>query len=144
MDLIKAVPGNVLAELFEIAAFADLALGVQPERSSIQKKRRELFALGEQVRIHAKLALDSANAAMRPKSKRRRGFEVDALNRVISTLSRQTGPFVPRPFRRWRQTDDCIRLLRIDLLRERQSQSELASALLLITNPQFDFSSTIL
>src|SRR5260370_2901807 len=99
MDLIKAVPGNVLAELFEIAAFADLALGVQPERSSIQKKRRELFALGEQVRIHAKLALDPGDSAMRPKSKRRSGLEVDALNRVISTLSRHTLPFVPRPLR---------------------------------------------
>src|SRR5690349_15551272 len=99
MDLIKAVSGNILAELFEIAAFANLALGMQPKAPSIQKKRRQLFALREEIRIHAKLALDPANVTVRPKSKRRRGFDVNALNRVVSTPSRQTWPFVPRPFR---------------------------------------------
>ena len=46
MDLVEAVAGDVIAELLELAALADLALGVEAERAAVQKQRREIASFG--------------------------------------------------------------------------------------------------
>ena len=68
MDFVETVARDVLAELFELAAFADLSLGMEAERATMQKKGREAFSFSKQIRIDAKLALQSDSFSDRPKT----------------------------------------------------------------------------
>ena len=45
MDLVEAVAGDVFAQFFEVAAFADLALGMQAEGAPMQKQGGQVLAL---------------------------------------------------------------------------------------------------
>ena len=68
MDFVETVARDVLAELFELAAFADLSLGVEAERATMQEKGREAFSFSKKIRIDAKLALESDFFPDRPKT----------------------------------------------------------------------------
>ena len=51
VNLVVSVPGHILTEPFKFAPLADLALRVNAERASIEKQRREILTLGQQVGI---------------------------------------------------------------------------------------------
>ena len=47
MDLVEAVARDVVAQLLELTAFADLPLRVEAERAAMEKQRRQVPPLGE-------------------------------------------------------------------------------------------------
>ena len=98
MNLVVIVAGDIFTEFFEVAAFADLPLGVHAEGAPIQKQGRQIFPLMEQVRVNTDLGLHRNGFAHRPEAAGRTAFQVRGVEPVIAPLERGAGPDQPRPF----------------------------------------------
>ena len=53
MDIFEGVAVDVISKLFEIASFADLALGMNAEGAAMKEHHGDTFAIGKEVGIDA-------------------------------------------------------------------------------------------
>ena len=138
MDLVIAVAMNVVAQLLEIAALADLALRVCAEAAAIEKQSGNALPFGKQVRINAKLRIRRKPGAHRPEPPRRRGLDMETFQRIISAFQRGARPGEARALAARRQYGPHVLVRRIDLAWQRQSESQSLRLLLFVLDADFD------
>ena len=139
MDLVEAIPGNVLTKLFELAAFSNLSLGVEAKRAAMQKEGRQVFSFGEQVWIDSNLALERNLPSDGPKAERRGGLKIGAVKLVIAPLHWPAIPMKAGPFSSGWQGDPGILVFRLNFRGQRQAKAQRGCLLALIANPQLEF-----
>ena len=139
MHFIETVAGHILAQLFEIAPLAHLPLRVDAERTAVHEQRREIFALGKQVRVNANLGLRCHLFASGPESKRRIAFQINRSEAVVPTLARRARPRQMRPLAACGQRHRQSFLIRNNFLRQCQAHAQLTIRLRRVAQAQFQF-----
>jgi hypothetical protein len=93
VDVVDGIAGDVLAELLEVTALADLPEGARTGKGAGQEGGVRLEAGGE-VGLDADLALDRKGSAMKPESEGRRGLGVAGDDGIGAALRGEEGPDV--------------------------------------------------
>ena len=142
MDFVITVAGNIVAQFFEVAAFANLSLSMKPESATIEEQGRQIFPLGEQIGIDAKLAIEREGRAQGPEPDGRGCFAVSPIELVIAATAAAERPIELRPFRiRQRYVDDFV--LRLNRRRQCEAELETSRVFAAVSELQFDFCGAI-
>src|SRR5262249_21425098 len=89
MDLVEAIAGRILAQLFKFAPAPDLPQGANAADSAPERFQ---FAITSQIGIHANFERDGIVSAHRPGSRRRRSFKKTCIDLIAPPPARCNRP----------------------------------------------------
>src|SRR5579872_5402370 len=140
VNLVQAVAGHVLTQLFKLAAASDLAHGTDPGYASPQRLQ---ILVPAQIGVDADFHRRCLARPHRPQPERRRRFEIAGVELIPSSPSRRNAPGKFGGFGAARQLDAMLLVLSFDSVRRRDSDPHTLGVAGGVEDPDADFSVAI-